>query len=287
MAALLWPATLGAAAQKVEREPLTHEPLAQWKLTWSDEFNGTGPVDSGKWKNAVGGHGWGNQELEYYTAGAENAEESGGNLVITARAAPSSYKCWYGPARYTSARLESRGLFSQKYGRFAARIKLPSGEGLWPAFWMRGENIDKVGWPRCGEIDVMEEWGRAPRVVRGSLHGPLPGAGSYDVNKSFQPGPDLSDAFHEYAIEWAPDSVRFFFDHIEYAHFGPGALYGGGRWVFNQPFHLIVNVAVSSQVSAVLPKSLLVDWIRVYAKVKRHHTVNDNPFNSRLAGHGL
>jgi beta-glucanase (GH16 family) len=113
----------------------------------------------------------------------------------------------------------------------------------------------------------MEEWGSAPKVVRGSLHGPLPVEGSYDVNKSFQPGPDLSDDSHEYAIEWAPDSVRFFIDKFEYAHFGPGDLYGGGRWVFNdQPFHLVINLAVSNKVKAILPQSLLVEWIRVYSR---------------------
>jgi beta-glucanase (GH16 family) len=265
LVALLWP-VLPAAAQKDPPRPLAHKPLQNWKLTWSDEFNGVGPVDPGKWVNMVGGQGWGNYELEYYTAGTENAEQRGGNLVITARDDGPAYSCWYGPCRYTSARLESRGLFSQKYGRFAARMKLPSGAGLWPAFWMLGDNITKVGWPKCGEIDIMEEWGSAPKVVRGSIHGPLPGEGSYDVNKSFQLGSDLSDDFHEYAIEWAPDSVRFFIDKVEYARFGPGDLYGGGRWVFNgQPFHLVLNLAVSGNVSATLPQSLLVDWVRVYA----------------------
>jgi beta-glucanase (GH16 family) len=266
LAALLWP-VLPADAQKDRPRPLAHHPLRKWKLTWSDEFNGVGPVDPAKWVNMVGGQGWGNHELEYYTAGTENAEQRGGNLVITARDDGPAYSCWYGPCRYTSARLDSRGLFSQKYGRFAARMKLPPGAGLWPAFWMLGDDYTKVGWPKCGEIDIMEEWGRAPKVVRGSVHGPLPGKGSYDVNKSFQLGPDLSDDFHEYAIEWVPDSVRFFIDKVEYARFGPGDLYGGGRWVFNgQPFHLVLNLAVSGNVSATLPQSLLVDWIRVYAK---------------------
>jgi len=265
LAALLWPVS-PADAQTDRPRPLAHNPLQKWKLTWSDEFNGAGPVDPAKWVNMVGGQGWGNHELEYYTAGTENAEQRGGNLVITARDDGPAYNCWYGPCRYTSARLESRGLFSQKYGRLAARMKLPSGAGLWPAFWMLGDNITKVGWPKCGEIDIMEEWGSAPKVVRGSIHGPLPREGSYDVNKSFQLGPDLSDDFHEYAIEWAPDSVRFFIDKLEYARFGPGDLYGGGRWVFNsQPFHLVLNLAVSGNVSATLPQSLLVDWVRVYA----------------------
>ena len=151
-------------------------------------------------------------------------------------------------------------------------MKLPSGAGLWPTFWLLGDNIDKVRWPTCGEIDVMEEWGDAPTSVRGSLHGPLPGGGSYDLNKSFQLGPDLSADFHEYAIEWAPNSVKFFVDDIEYANFGPGDVYGGGRWVFNgQPFHIVVNLALTGKVGVAFPQSLLIDWIRVYSAVRPQH----------------
>jgi beta-glucanase (GH16 family) len=153
---------------------VTSDGLTGWTLTWSDDFNGTGPLDPTKWANVVGGTGQGNYELEYNTAGSANAVQSGGNLVITAKSSgASSYTCWYGPCRFTSARVHTKGLFSQKYGRFVARMKVPPGAGLWPAFWMLGDNIDTVRWPTCGEIDVMEEWGTDPTTVRGSLHGPL------------------------------------------------------------------------------------------------------------------
>jgi beta-glucanase (GH16 family) len=267
--ALAWPIT-PIKAQSDRPAGLASQAPTGWKLTWSDEFNGSGQADPTKWINQVGGQGWGNQELEYYTAGSANAVQSGGNLVITARDNVATYSCWYGPCRYTSARLQTKGLFSQQYGRFVARIKVPRGAGLWPAFWLLGDNIDTVGWPTCGEIDVMEEWGKSPTAVRGSLHGPLPDAGSYDLSKTFQAGSDLSADYHEYAVDWAPNSVRFFIDNIEYAKLGPGDVYGGGRWVFNgQPFHILVNLALIGNVTAILPQSLLIDWIRVYSAVPK------------------
>jgi beta-glucanase (GH16 family) len=272
VAATAWPIT-PTYAQSDQPGAVASQALTGWKLTWSDEFNGRGEADPTKWVNEVGGQGWGNQELEYYTAGSTNAVQSGGNLVISARDNGASYSCWYGPCRYTSARLTTKGLFSQQYGRFVARMKLPSGAGLWPAFWMLGDNIDTVGWPKCGEIDVMEEWGNAPTSVRGTLHGPLPGGGSYDLGKFFQLGPDLFADYHEYAIEWAPNSVKFFIDDIEYTSYGPGDLSGGGRWVFNdQPFHIVVNLALIGNVTAVFPQSLLIDWIRVYSPVRPQPT---------------
>jgi len=267
VAALAGPIT-PIEAQTDRQAGLASQAPTGWKLTWSDEFNGSGRADPTKWVNQVGGQGWGNQELEYYTAGSGNAVQSGGNLVITARDNTATYSCWYGQCRYTSARLQTKRLFSQQYGRFVARMKVPSGAGLWPAFWLLGDNIDTVGWPTCGEIDVMEEWGNAPTAVRGSLHGPLPGAASYDLSKTFHLGCDLSADYHEYAVEWAPNSIKFFIDNIEYTNFRPGDVYGGGRWVFNdQPFHIVVNLALIGNVTAVLPQSLLIDWIRVYSAV--------------------
>jgi beta-glucanase (GH16 family) len=151
--------------------------LPDGKLTFSDEFNkknGT-PADSKKWTAEIGGRGWGNQELQYYTADAENAYHDGaGSLVIKAikKDLPPSFDCWYGQCKYTSARLITKGKFDQKYGRFEARIKIPRGQGMWSAFWMLGNNIDTVGWANCGEIDVMENIGREPSTVHGTIHGP-------------------------------------------------------------------------------------------------------------------
>jgi beta-glucanase (GH16 family) len=145
-------------------------------LTWADEFDGpagTAP-DPGRWGRDTGGSGFGNNELQYYTTGAANAALDGqGNLVITARREnPANYQCWYGTCQYTSARLNTAGRFIQAYGRFEARLKVPRGQGLWPAFWMLGNDIGSVGWPNSGEIDVMENVGFEPNTVHGSMHGP-------------------------------------------------------------------------------------------------------------------
>lgn len=147
---------------------------SRWQLIWHDEFDGPpgSKPDERKWTPEVGGGGWGNQELEYYTD--HNAYEDGkGHLVIEARLeSPANSSCWYGPCRYTSARLITKGNFALTYGRVEAGIKIPSGQGIWPAFWMLGQDIDLVGWPKCGEIDIMENIGREPATIHGTIHGP-------------------------------------------------------------------------------------------------------------------
>src|SRR5450755_3384530 len=158
--------------------------LPGWVLTWADEFNGpdNSAVDSTKWVYDSGGGGWGNNELEYYTSGTANAVVQGGNLVITATTAgASAFTCSYpssGPCGYTSARIRTQGKFTQEYGRFEARIQIPEGQGLWPAFWMLGADISNsaTNWPKCGEIDIMENIGKEPSINHGSLH--LPAAGT-------------------------------------------------------------------------------------------------------------
>ncbi len=139
---------------------------------WHDEFDGPAGAsfDRSKWVADTGGAGFGNHERQFYTTRAENVALDGdGHLVITARAEPSSseYQCWYGKCRYTSTRLKTKGLFAQAYGRFEARIRIPRGQGVWPAFWMLGTDIDSIGWPRGGEIDIMENIGREPAVAHG------------------------------------------------------------------------------------------------------------------------
>src|SRR5215207_2532538 len=148
-------------------------------LAWSDEFNGPAgsAVDGTKWVAEVGNgsNGWGNHQREYNTNSTKNASMDGaGNLVITSikETLGKKYRCWYGVCQYTSARLKTQGKFSQAYGRFEARIKLPYGQGIWPAFWMLGNNIQSAGWPTCGEIDIMENIGREPPLVHGTIHGP-------------------------------------------------------------------------------------------------------------------
>jgi beta-glucanase (GH16 family) len=249
-----------------------------WLLTWSDEFDGAdgSAVDPSKWIHDVGGAGWGNNELEYYTDGTQNAVVQGGNLVITATTVgAASHQCSYptsGPCQYTSARLLTKGKFSQKYGRFEARIQLPAGQGLWPAFWLLGTNIDTVNWPSCGEVDIMENIGKEPSINHGSLHMPAAGTtndsqltGSYTLPG----GAKLSDAFHTYAIEWSATAIKFYLDDMLYETQTPQTA-TGRTWEFDQPFFIILNVAVGGQwpgspdSTTTFPQTMKVDWVRVY-----------------------
>jgi beta-glucanase (GH16 family) len=246
--------------------------LAGWKLTWSDEFNGPNgsAVDPTKWKHDVGGTGWGNNELEYYTEGTQNAVVQDGYLVITAtKQGASSYQCSYGTCTYTSARLLTEGLFAQQYGRFEARAQMPTGKGLWPAIWMLGDNISTVSWPACGEIDFMETIGTDIQTNHGSLHMPASygPSGTYKLpnNASF------ADAFHTFAIEWAPGTVSFFVDDNLYET-QKSPVPNGDTWEFDHPFFLLINVAVGGQwpgspdATTTFPQTLKVDWVRAYQK---------------------
>ncbi len=245
-----------------------------WTLVWSDEFNaanGTG-VDSSKWSFDTGGSGWGNSELEYYTSGTSNAVQENGSLVITATTAgASNYSCWYGTCQYTSARLNTSGKFSQQYGRFESRIQIPEGQGVWPAFWMLGDNIGSAGWPACGEIDVMENIGSTPDTTYGTTHGP--GPGNYPgvgLSGPYNGGTVMGNAFHIYAVEWEANSVSFSVDGNTYWTVTPSSLPGGASWVWDQPFFVILNFAVGGQWpgnpngTASFPQHMLVDYVRVY-----------------------
>jgi beta-glucanase (GH16 family) len=245
-----------------------------WKLVWSDEFNGPNgsAVDGSKWVVETGGEGWGNEELEYYTDRAANVSIQDGNLVI--KAAAEKYTGPDGVTRnYTSARLKTLGKFSRTYGRFEARIKVPHGQGMWPAFWMLGDDIDKVGWPACGEIDIMENIGKEPTVIHGSIHGPGY-VGSTGIEAPYTlPGKQrFADDFHVFAIEWDPNSVSFLVDQDLYVRRTRADLKPGWKWVFDKPFFLILNLAVGGDCpgnpdsSTVFPQSMLVDYVRVYQK---------------------
>jgi hypothetical protein len=188
---------------------------ASWNLVWRDEFNGrqgTAP-NSAVWGyeigdgTAVGITGWGNDELQYYTNSTDNAAIDGqGNLVITTRAADGSLLCYYGPCKYTSARLLTRDRFEVAYGRVEARVRVPRGAGLWPAFWMLGTDIGQVGWPQAGEIDIMEYVGRLPNEIFGTIHGPgYSGGQSY--GRVYDLGRPVADEFHTYAVEWQPNKI--------------------------------------------------------------------------------
>jgi beta-glucanase (GH16 family) len=252
---------------------------SKWKLVWSDEFNtkaGAAP-NATVWGNEVGDGtangipGWGNDELEYYTPGGANASTDGkGNLVITTAKADGSLTCYYGPCQYTSARLLTKNRLEVAYGRVEARVKVPSGAGLWPAFWMLGTDIDQVGWPQTGEIDIMEYVARLPNQIFGTIHGPgYSGGQSY--GKTVDLGKPVADAYHTYAVEWQPDKITWLFDGAPYFIATPSDPFlQGKQWVFNHPFFLLLNVAVGGNFGGavspdtVFPAKTLVDYVRVY-----------------------
>ncbi|HZU39404.1 MAG TPA: glycoside hydrolase family 16 protein, partial [Solirubrobacteraceae bacterium] len=245
------------------------------RLLWSDEFGGpagTAP-DPSKWQAMTGGNGWGNGELEYYTARTSNAFLDGaGDLAITARK-----ETYTGPdgvtRQYTSARLQTLGLFQARYGEVEARIKLPAGQGLWPAFWALGTNIDTAGWPQCGEIDVMENLGSDPFDYYASLHGPAAGGSQseFGLTTEVHSPTSLAGAFHVYGIRWSPNRIVFTLDGVPRATETPASLAPGQQWVFNRPFFLLLNLAVGGNwpgapnAGTPWPATMLVDWVRVYS----------------------
>jgi beta-glucanase (GH16 family) len=238
-------------------------PAPAWRLAWHDEFDGAA-LDTTKWVRETGGNGWGNAELEFYTDRVENARTANGYLVIEARQET------FGNRAYTSARLKTQGLGAWRYGRIEARIQIPRGQGLWPAFWMLGDNLAQVGWPGCGEIDITENIGKEPGRVHGTVHGP-----SYSGANGVSSAYDLStgafaDDFHLFAIEWQPGAIQWYVDSIRYKTVTPNDL--PGPWVYDHPFFIILNVAVggnwpgSPDTTTVFPQTMRVDYVRVYQK---------------------
>lgn len=233
-------------------------------ITMQDEFDVEGAPNSDMWTYNIGTgqNGWGNNELQYYTDRSENVEVQNGYLIISAN------KEDYEGSAYTSARILTKGLLEQQYGRFEARIKLPWGQGIWPAFWLLGNDIDTVGWPQCGEIDIMEYRGQEPTILHGSLHGPGYSAGNA-ITKSFDLGDDRFDTgFHVFGIEWTPDYINYYVDDVLYNQITPEDV--TGEWVFDKPFFIIMNVAVGGSFAGnpnsetVFPQSMIVDYVRVY-----------------------
>jgi beta-glucanase (GH16 family) len=242
-----------------------------WQLIWSDEFNGAGgsPPDPAKWVFVTGGKGYGNNELETYTSRPSNVQQKDGNLVITARkedlTGPDAV-----PRHYTSARINTTGLFSQAYGRFEASIQLPIGKGIWPAFWLLGENHETAHWPGCGEIDILETIG-APDTMYSTLHGPgYNGEKGISAKFPLPAGESVDKAFHLYAVEWSPNDIRFFFDDHLITHRTPADLPAGTKWVYDHPFYILLNLAVGGywpgnpDDTTTFPQQMLVDYVRVY-----------------------
>lgn len=236
-------------------------------LVWQDEFEGGAGAapDAARWGFDVGTgeNGWGNRELQHYRV--ENAVLDGaGHLAITAR------KEDFQGSAYTSARLTTRGKLERTRGRFEARIKLPAGQGLWPAFWMLGANVGEVGWPTCGEIDVLELRGQQPEIAIGSLHGPGYSGGQSLSDSYALTGARFDDDFHVFAVVWHEDFIAWEVDGETYQVITPDQLPAGTTWVFDKPFFLLLNLAVGGNfvgapdATTVFPATMLVDWVRVY-----------------------
>jgi beta-glucanase (GH16 family) len=241
-------------------------------LIWSDNFTGpAGTRPTGKWGFDTGGNGWGNNELEYYTSRPTNAELDGrGHLAITARAEP--YTGPDGVTRsYTAARLETLHAFRFRYGLVEARIKVPAGQGLLPAFWTLGSNAyeNSLAWPGSGEIDTMEVVGSQPHVLHGTIHGPWPWVGN-EVSGLVRTHRSLASGFHVYGVEWEPERITFMLDGRAYNTITPADLRPGAAWPFKHPFFLLLDLAVggnwpgSPGAGTHFPAQMLVDWVRVW-----------------------
>lgn len=238
-----------------------------WQLVWWDEFGGPAgqSPDAAKWDYDIGTN-WGNEQLEYDTDRPENVSLDGnGNLAIVAREES------YLGQDYTSARIVTRDLYEPTYGRIEARIKLPIGQGIWPAFWMLGNDIQTIGWPDCGEIDIMEYRGQEPQRVLGSLHGPGYSAGEA-LSRSFYLASGFNADFHIFAVEWEAEVIRWYVDDNLY--FTVYSSHVNGDWVFDHPFYIILNVAVGGNFvgdpdeTTVFPQTMLIDYVRVYREIK-------------------
>ena len=245
---------------------MTPEPTPEWErpgwtLIWQDEFEAA-ELDPEKWVMEIGGHGWGNNEYQFYTDRPENVRLEDGQLVIEARDE------FFIRRNYTSGRIKTQGLFTFTYGRIEARMKLPYGQGIWPAFWMLGDNVDEDGWPLCGEIDIMEHIGREPRRVYGTVHGPGYSGSSGIGHFTTFPENSLYDEFHTFAIEWEPDEIRWFVDDEQFFQLTADQV--NNEWVFDHPFFILINMAVGGywpgypDESTVFPQFLTVDYVRVY-----------------------
>lgn len=249
-----------------------------WTLVWSDEFTGDSGafVDTTKWRPdtadgcQMGICGWGNQEKQYYAASTENIALNGkGQLAITARVAPPGMSCYYGPCRYTSGKITTRGRFVAEPGRVEARIRLPTGQGLWPAFWMLGAGWPFTPWPQCGELDIMEHKGSQPTITSSAVHGPgYSGSTPFArARTSVQP---FHHDFHTFAVVWDQSQVSFFVDDTLHYRVTREDVSQRGPWVFDGSFFPILNLAVGGhfdgdpQSDAILPATMLIDYVRAY-----------------------
>lgn len=232
------------------------------QLIWSDEFNTDGAPSSTNWGYDIGAGGWGNGELQYYTSRSENVIQQSGNLVITAK------KELYNGSNYTSARLKTQGKFSFTYGKVEVRAKLPSGIGVWPAIWMLGDNITSLGWPACGEVDIMEYWGYIPNVVSSAIH--TPSSYGNTVNHHSYSLPTAEEEFHVYGVEWTTTQIRFYVDGVLHYTYAP-SVFNSSTWPFTNNQFIILNLAIGGNTDGgqgvddnIFPQQFLIDYVRVY-----------------------
>ena len=260
-----------------------------WQLVWQDEFDVPGAPDANKWNYDIGGSGWGNQELQYYTDRTDNARVEDGKLIIEAKEEQ------FGGRDYTSARLVTRGTAAWQYGRFEARMKMPFGQGIWPAFWMLPTDSPYGGWPRGGEIDIMEYLGHDTDRTYGTLHYGGGAAGHLYTGTSYTlDSGTFADDFHTFAVEWSPNKFQWFVD---------GELFqtqinwssGGGAYPapFDHPFHFLFNLAVGGEwpgypdATTTFPQFLEVDYVRVYQDASAYPVVQlDGPVDGSTAAAG-
>ncbi|SMO88644.1 glycoside hydrolase family 16 protein [Gracilimonas mengyeensis] len=250
----------------------TTDTTENYELVWSDEFNST-ELDTSKWDfntgtgAEIGLIGWGNNELQYYREGNNNVSVTDGNLVIEAR------KENYSDMEYTSAKLVTQNKAAWKYGKVEVRAKVPETQGIWPAIWMMPTESAYGNWPRSGEIDLMELLGHQPDTVYGTAHfgNSFEDRGHFTKAITLEGGENFSNAFHTYAVEWKPDTLKWFLDGDQY-HTMSSSDIKPYNWPFDKPFYLILNVAVGGNwpgnpdETTRLPQQMKVDYVRVYQK---------------------
>jgi beta-glucanase (GH16 family) len=244
--------------------PVAAPTQGEWRLAWNDEFNGKS-LDATKWGFDLGGRGWGNNELQTYTARPENARIRRGKLLITARREPFTGSDALAKD-FTSARINTQDKFHVRYGRIEARIKLPAGKGLWPAFWLISVDKRDAEHRPCGEIDIMEFIGSDSQTVYGTLHVP---DNKVAIDFRLPKGKPFSKGFHVFGVDWDPNSIRFYVDHklsrvVMREELTP--------WMFDRDFYIVLNLAAGGDwpgppdKSTKFPQDLQVDWVRVWAK---------------------
>lgn len=257
-------AAYSAASYVIHKQSLSSRQGKEWALVWEDDFMGTdgSGIDTSKWVYDVGGHGWGNNEHQYYTSGTNNCYIHDNNLIIEAK------KEDFAGKSYTSARIKTKDAFEFQYGKVEMRAKLPYGQGIWPAFWMLGADIDQVGWPGCGEIDIMEFVGKDPQKIYGTVHGPgYSGADSISssLDLEFEP----RNGYHIYSIEWTKNKIEWFVDGQKF-HTLTTEDTSSNPWAFNRKFFLLFNLAVGGywpgypDETTVFPQKYFIDYVRVY-----------------------